>query len=288
MNSATNENFKIDTWGRWSIVWVHENAIEDALQLFRQKVVDGFGISPYIGFKGHDLSFLYDIDDQFGLVLPVSKGFLCQEIVLIKSLKFLAIGGKDREVLDFSDLSNLESLAITWIRGDKLPKAGPHLKELSLRECSLKSKDFNELPEYISLEKLRMVGGNIVSLSGIEKYKLLRKSEFYYMRNLKDISALNQCDEVDELHFEGCKKIANIQCLEKCENLRTLKYIDCGEIQSLSILNSFKALDFFAFVKTDVIDGDMTPLFRLKYAGFLNKRSYSHTFEQVSEIQQQG
>jgi len=41
------------------------------------------------------------------------------------------------------------------------------------------------------------------------------------------------------------------------------------------------ALESFAFVGTKVLDGDMTPAIRLKYAGFDDKRHYSHTIDEV-------
>jgi len=286
MNSAIDENSKIISWGCWNIVWVKSDAIEEAVKLFYQGCVDGFGISPQHGFNGRDISFLHDIDGAFGVIIPFPEGFPCEEIISLKSLKFLTIGEKERKALDFSALTQLQTFCITWIKGDKLLKTSTSLKSIYIYGYSSKSTDLVDFPYYPELEKLELVRGNITSLSGIEKFNSLKIAEFYYMRNLTDITALNQCNELEELHFEVCKKITNIHLLVKCKNLRALKYIDCGEIQSLSILNAFKVLEFFAFVKTNVRDGDMTPLFRLKYAGFLNKRNYSHTFEQVSEIQQ--
>ena len=34
-------------------------------------------------------------------------------------------------------------------------------------------------------------------------------------------------------------------------------------------------LEFFSFVDTDVVDGDLTPCMRLDYAGTMNKRHYN-------------
>ena len=42
-------------------------------------------------------------------------------------------------------------------------------------------------------------------------------------------------------------------------------------------------LEDFRFVDTNVIDGDLSPLIRLKYAGFFDKKHYSHTREQIKK-----
>ena len=58
----------------------------------------------------------------------------------------------------------------------------------------------------------------------------------------------------------------------------------CGNLASLAFLNKLLALDEFRFVKMEVLDGDLTPLLRLKSVGFIDKRSYSHTCAEVEAI----
>jgi protein phosphatase 1 regulatory subunit 7 len=86
---------------------------------------------------------------------------------------------------------------------------------------------------------------------------------------------------VETLHIETCSSIQDFAALAKCKSLRRLRYINCGVIGSLAPLRDFKALEEFRFVKTNVLDGDMTPLMSLKSIGFENKRHYSHTPEQI-------
>jgi hypothetical protein len=44
------------------------------------------------------------------------------------------------------------------------------------------------------------------------------------------------------------------------------------------------SLKNFMFVGTDVTDGDMTPSIGLRYAGFSNKKHFSHTMEQIKTL----
>jgi len=43
-------------------------------------------------------------------------------------------------------------------------------------------------------------------------------------------------------------------------------------------------LEDFRFMSTDVIDGDLSPLKRLRYAAFVNKKHYSMTYEDIAKL----
>jgi protein phosphatase 1 regulatory subunit 7 len=55
-----------------------------------------------------------------------------------------------------------------------------------------------------------------------------------------------------------------------------LAFNKCGEIPSLSFLDDLPALESFSFVDTNIADGSLAPCLRLRFAGFLDKRHYSH------------
>ena len=52
----------------------------------------------------------------------------------------------------------------------------------------------------------------------------------------------------------------------------------------ISFIRKMKNLKFFSFVKTNIKDGDITPCLGLEYAGFDDKRHYSHRMKQVNRI----
>ena len=56
---------------------------------------------------------------------------------------------------------------------------------------------------------------------------------------------------------------------------------------SLGWLKNFKLLESFVFMGTDVIDGDMSPLFSLEnlsHLAFTSKKHFSHTEKMVKEF----
>jgi hypothetical protein len=58
----------------------------------------------------------------------------------------------------------------------------------------------------------------------------------------------------------------------------------CGTLPSLAFINKCKKLEEFRFVNTKIADNDMTPLLRLKSVGFNNRRTYSHTNEEIDRL----
>jgi len=90
--------------------------------------------------------------------------------------------------------------------------------------------------------------------------------------------------QLECLVLDHCPGIADVEELAACPELKEFLYLKCRPLQSLSFLNLIKPLELFTFMETNVIDGDMRPLLRLKYSGFDNKRHYSHTYEQVTKL----
>ena len=127
---------------------------------------------------------------------------------------------------------------------------------------------------------------NIESLTGIEQFKKLKSVEFHYFSNLKHIKAVtNLSDTLDFLTVGNAKKITDFESVTALNKLKTLGFNSCGSIPSIKFINDMPNLESFRFMSTDVIDGDMTPSIRLEYVAFSNKKHFSHTLEQVRNLQ---
>ena len=129
---------------------------------------------------------------------------------------------------------------------------------------------------------LGVVQCSIDSATGVEHLRKLCCLELSYCPRLEDITPLARLsDGLLELELDHCKKIPDLTFLRCLRRLRKLIVSDCGEVATLGFIKAMTDLEFLSFVGTNVLDGDMTPCFNLKYAGFMNKRHYSHTFEEV-------
>jgi len=176
----------------------------------------------------------------------------------------------------------MEELHVDWDKRIILPEEGSRsIRRLYLRKYDPKSKSLKDLPSYPRLHSLRLGVSPIKSFDGIERFKELKYGEFGYLTKLEDLRGLDKLS-LDTLEFETCKNVRDWMPLTTLPNLRLLGLFSCGELENLKFIERMPALKRFGFVKTNIKNGDLTPLIRLDSAGFLPKRHYSHTPEELS------
>jgi len=248
-----------------------------------QNGVDLIRISPYHGFTEGNLDFILDIKKLKGIDIYRSNQIDISAIEKRTDLEDLSIR-ENKQKIDLSCHSNLVWLVIHWHKKIKLPLPRKSRLEFLLFS-SPTDKTLLFLPHYRHLAWISMCGGSTVSLDGIERFKNLRKYEHHYGKNLQDISNLTELPCLEHLRFENCTKIEVGDIIERCKNLKTLAYFRCPDLPSLAFINKMKKLEWFGFGDLNVLDGDMTPLLKLKdFAFYPNKRHYSHTCEELKKI----
>ncbi len=158
----------------------------------------------------------------------------------LKSLKFLNMSGTDRQ-------SNNKSSQIQTIENFDLPE----LLKLDMMQC------------------------NISSLSGIEKCPKLQWLSLFNMRNLSDISMLDDlAPTLRLLSIENCPKIEDFNVIEKLKNLEYLELCGKNEIPSLEFIKGLPNLKFLK-VSMNILDGDVSPCLDLQYADVVCKKHYN-------------
>ncbi len=186
--------------------------------------------------------------------------------------------------LDLSHFKHLEVLSGDW---DKRISGLNHcksMKEIHVDKFNPKSKDFSEMEGLDNLEKIYITYSSVSNLKGLKNLYKLKDITFNYFRNLESIKDLPV--HLEELEMESCKKIKDHDTLSHLKKLEKLIMSKCGETPSLEFIKKMPKLKFFSFVDTNVLDGDMTLLLEsgLEYAGFLNKRHYSHSSEEINDL----
>jgi hypothetical protein len=149
-----------------------------------------------------------------------------------------------------------------------------------------KYHDLSRFKAIDKLEHLHIALSNIKTLKGIEALHVLRELALSYCRSLEDISELSEnTATLQELQIDRCKKARNLEMmLKKLKQLRKIILSHCRDLPSLKFVKQLPKLEFLSFVDTNVLDGDITPCLNLKFVGFMNKRHFSHTFEEVRSI----
>ena len=154
----------------------------------------------------------------------------------------------------------------------------PSLRALSLSHYAPASGDLTGLPAIPKLEDLDLVQSRNLTLSGVNRFPGLKRMTIAYFPRLVDLSPLIAFADgaLEVLEFANCPNLTHHDQVKVIQSLRRLAFNKCGEIPSLRFLDDFLALESFSFVDTNILDGDLTPCLRLQFAGFLDKRHYSH------------
>lgn len=272
---------KIDTVQGYRLVWVDSRRLDEALALVESSEVDGVFLSRMSGFNGEDLPKVCRTRPLKAMVIYLVNSADLSVLSQLSDLEMLQVKGQSQP-LNLKALSNLRKLTTNWTAKTVLPEAAVNMTILTLSGFKPKSGDLEMLFRFAALEELALTRCTHRTLDGFTAFTALRKAEFNYCRNLVSVSGVSgSC--IQELILNHCPKVTDLEALN-CPGLSTLHYVDCRPIQSLVFLKRLIGLREFTFVGTDVIDGDLSPLVGLRYSGFIDKRHFSHTYEEIRRI----
>lgn len=242
---------------------------------------DGFYISVAHGFDLKSIEFLGELIEIKALFIGDDveiRNF--ESIVNLTNLEYLTYYN-NRLSLNLIDLISLKILGIGyWNELIMVAKLYPQLEILNLRNFKPKEKNLECLEFAKNVKELDIIQSNLESLHGLEHFYKLSKAHFSYVPTLEDIRTLNP-PRLVLLEFDSCKRIKNFEEVSKFKTLEILEIINCGTIPNLLFLDSMPKLRRFKFVKTNVLDGNLSPTLRLESVHTLGKRHYSHRPEQL-------
>ena len=120
---------------------------------------------------------------------------------------------------------------------------GLYHKLESLRLDHWLSDSIQALKPLVSLKTLAFQFTPVTSLCGLEECRQLRNLRVPYNKNLRDISALSQCTELQYLFIDDTP-VTDISSLANCLQLRYLSMGSCtiGSLQALKTLTKLKYL----------------------------------------------
>lgn len=276
--------FRISTENGREILTIQSERIKECMDFFFKRKYDGIRVDPFFGFNFTSLNFLKDYSELWKEIKYIS---IAEEIVditammLLTELKYISIAQKNPKV-DFSHFPMLENLITAGGGKIKNLELCEKLESLAIYYYNSKSKDFSEIPSVIWIKEIHISNSSVINLNGLEKFNALEKASFHYCTKLEELCCLdNASNTLTFLEFDNCKKILNHDYIKNLKNLKVLALNDCGSIPSFQFVSKMLALKSIRFVGTNVLDGDLMPLLRLDYAGFSNKRHFSHTFEEI-------
>jgi len=150
-----------------------------------------------------------------------------------------------------------------------------------------KGKDLSGFGKLTKLESLAILNSPVRDLRGLITLKRLRRLRLNNLTKLASLVGLEELTNLEELDLRGERAIRSIEELGSLSRLRRLYLDDNGDIESLGPLDKLSALEVVTFSgSTKIIDGDLSPLVRLKSLTgitFQNRRHYSHRREEFGD-----
>jgi protein phosphatase 1 regulatory subunit 7 len=276
------EGFKVYINGKKSII-INSDCINECMWIYTENHLDGVAITTSHDYRLQNVDFLYEYPEIKHL--SISDGINdISAIHTLRNLESLVISGKNRKI-DFSHFPSLTGLVADWsphfLNMDKCA----YLKRLSLYSYTPKTKNCLSISNVPWVKRLEITRSTINTLIGLEKFDQLEELELNYCSKLETLSCLEESNEtLASLRCDHCKSIKNYEYVIHLDQLKTLSYNDGGTIPSIKFIKKMASLKNFMFVGTDVADSDMTPCIGLNYAGFSNKKHFSHTMEQIKSL----
>lgn len=190
----------------------------------------------------------------------------------LKLLEELTICDESPDI-DFCDLKSLKFLAVDWRKGLFKNANYSNLKELML--WKYKAIDLMDLNVFKTIESLYINKSSIETLNGLKNFSNIKSAKFLYVPKLLDISDIAFCD-LTEVCFLNAKNINSYTFLGECKNIKRLRINESAPMKSLGFIEGLNKLNSFRFMKTDVLDGDLSNLLGVEDVSFTSKKHFSH------------
>lgn len=204
----------------------------------------------------------------------------CKSISELNNLREFVFNSFTKEVLDTSNLINLEICYLEWNKKIKGISNLINLKKLSINKFIIRDNSFTN---FIHLEELKLFSCNLTDLQQITALEKLSFLELSNCRKLEDLDGIENLTKLSFLEINTCKKIYNLRSIFKLKNLISLSIINLGEIDSLLGISKLINLEeLYFFQSTEISDGNLLEiknLDKLKKISFANRRNYNLKIE---------
>lgn len=126
-------------------------------------------------------------------------------------------GKSTNGTIDLSKYSMLEEIHILdFNKGIKFKNYSSSTKHITLWFFNPTSKSIEGIVEaFPNVEEILVHHTNVQSLEGIEKLKNLRTLRIDYGRNLQSVKDVNECEHIEMVIFNNCRKIDDFEQIEK-------------------------------------------------------------------------
>jgi len=199
-----------------------------------------------------------------------------------RTIERIYFNGMLNEEFDFSSIKNLHALTIQWQETVQGIDRASQIEELNLIGFRGESSYLGKL---ISLRTLGLSDTNLTSVAFLKTLPSLERLTLSYARKLEDLSGLSSLKTgLLDLELDHLPRLRDYGVIiGSLKGLKKLKVTKCAPLPDVEFIRNLPALEFFSFVDTNIVSGDLSPCLGLKYVGFLDKKHYNYTWNRNAE-----
>jgi len=223
-----------------------------------------------------NLNFLSEYVFLNRLVITCMKDHDYSFLKHLKNLKSfaLSLSVKNDNLLDLTELTNLEYLSLAWRKNIKGLENCKKLRTLCIWEFN--ELDLEKIKELKNLKELVIKTASIENLNGIEDLKSLENVILGNCRKLRSIKGIEALQNLKKIEFDACTKIVNFDALEGLKKLERLEIVNCKEIDSIGFVKNMKSLKELSLLgNTTIKDADMIPAKDIEDVVYVHKKNYN-------------
>lgn len=258
----------------------------DFIKILNDSEIKELELNDGKGWSCNSLDFINNLPDLKALTIIDLKIENIEPIHFLKGLLKLEIITYCKTPLNFKSFPNLIECSLEWRRGSETLFELANLKTLFINNYD--KKESNAFSSFSKLEDLSILNSKTVNLEGVSQLGELKKLRIANLKYLNDLKGLEYLKQLEVLEIQKCKSVNDVSPIFLINRLNHLSLIDLGVIRSLKGIDNLTDLSTLLFYEsTNVEDGDLTPLFKLKKLkkiSFQNRKHYSHKREEFGNL----
>jgi len=251
------------------------------IEFLKNKNIAELELNTGKGWQGEDVSFVELFPNLRALIIIDLHIKSVSAVHSLHEVRRLELITYCKTKIIFSEFPHLEDCGFEWRAGSESLFDCKSLKHLFIN--NYKGKDTKDFGKLEKIETLAILNSPITNLHGLAELKRLRSLRLANLRNLTSLSGIERLNNLQELDINTCKKISSINEISNLKKLTVLGLNNMEDINSIKSLENLELLRSFGFYEsTNIIDGDLTPLTKLKNlskVAFQNRRHYTHSRE---------
>lgn len=250
---------------------------ENYTSLLLDKNVSELELNHAKGWHGSNVDFLQYLPDlisftiiDFNAMLKSIKAVHCLE-----KLKVLNISTYCKTPIDFNFFPVLEKCGFEWRKGSESLFSRISLVKLFLN--SYNKNDSNVFSPLTNLTDLAILNAPLKELLGLASLRHLVRFRIGNLNKLTSLQGIGGLSKLEELKIQRCRRIQSISEILNLYNLKRFLLLDSGDIESIKGIENLTKLETFLFYEsTNIVDGDLSPLLKLKKLSNIAFQSRKH------------